>query len=266
MDVNVTTVSDDTNPTEFSTSVVTVANLTDLSTFERVSVILHCVEAWLGAFLNVLTIISILKFEKLCISSHILILCLSCSDCLPFIARIFTILNVTLRENVGIWIKTCVIQTFFLTVSNALSVNTIAAIATERAISIIYPIQARNHLSIRIMQRVAVCMWIIFISLGIICITRGRQPELVVVHCKWKEIYKAEYISYFLNGGFFVASLVTLTMYMAILRKIGSLRSKVTAINNSDKRQQTQVKMCRMMGTGNTPYGLFTFRDKNAFQ
>ena len=254
MDGNVTVVFNDTNPTEFKTfytSAFTVTNLKALSTFERVSVILHCVEAWLGAVLNVLSIISILKFEKLWISSHVLILCLSYSDCLPFIARIFTILNVTLRENVEIWITTCLVQTFFLTISNALSINTIAAIATERAVSIIYPIKARNHLSIRIMQRVAACIWIIIVSLGIICMTRGRKPEVVLVHCKWKEVYKPHYISYLLNGGFMFASLVTLTMYMAILRKIRSIRSKVMAINNSDKRQQIQMKMCRMMGTGN---------------
>ena len=37
----------------------------EISAFEYVSISLHCLEAWLGAFMNVLTIISIVKFDKL---------------------------------------------------------------------------------------------------------------------------------------------------------------------------------------------------------
>ena len=90
----------------------------------------------------------------------------------------------------------------------------------------------------------------ICLALGAVFITDGRRHTITVIHCKWKEIFKENYVKYFSNSGFILASLVTLTMYLAIFCKIRSMRSKVTAGNNGDKRQQTQVKMCRMMGTG----------------
>lgn len=224
----------------------------EISTFEKISISVHCLEAFLGAFLNILTITSILKFKKLWVSSHILILSLSCSDCLPLVARIFTVLNVIYREDLDLWNTTCLLQTYFLILSNSLSVSTIAAIATERALSIVFAVWARNHLSIRVMQKVAIVLWITFIGVTVLFITDGRQKDMVQIHCKWKEVFTPEYYNYGMNAAFISTSLVTLIMYTAIMVKIRSIRSrsKVTSVHLVDKKQQDQIKFSKMMGTG----------------
>ena len=66
--------------------------------------------------------------------------------------------------------------------------------------------------------------------------------------CEWNNVLKEEFMKYCVFVLFSVGSLITLCMYIAILNQTKKLRSKVGT--NTDKRQQKQLKINKMMGTG----------------
>ncbi len=135
-------------------------------------------QALIGAFLNILTIISVLKFDKLRTTSNMLVMSLSISDCLQIFGWIFSIFQEIYRNQRNMWNILCLGQVFCLVLSQGTTVFAICYIATDRAISIIFPIWARNHIARPVMQRIVVVHWMIFSLLTTVVITVGNQVSL----------------------------------------------------------------------------------------
>ena len=217
------------------------------------TVVIFCLEAIFGAFLNTLTIMSVLRFDKLWTPPNILIISLSVGDCLPLVARVFTILEVVLvdrdRET---WRVICYLQTFFTSVSHGLNVYTIAAIAIERAVSISYPIWSRNNVTITSTQKTAVGIWFFAVTKKILEIVFGNKTtEELDGECAWVMVLTRKTILYSVQPGFVLASVITLTMYVVIIWKAKKLKTKVTSSSQGENtRQQRQLKINRMMFTG----------------
>ena len=207
-----------------------------------------CFQALIGAFLNILTIISVLKFDKLRTTSNMLILSLSISGCLPIIAWMFNIFHEIYIDDRRTWNILCLGQVFCLVLSQSTMVIVIAYIATDRAISIIFPIWARNNITVLVMQRIVIAHWIIFLAINIVVIIFGNQVTTCEQKCEWVIVIKADFIKYCIQVGFILGSMVTLCMYIAILYRIRKMKLKVGT--NTDKRQQKQLKINKMMGTG----------------
>ena len=195
------------------------------------TVVVFCLEAIIGAFLNTLTILSVLRFDKLWTPPNILIISLSVGDCLPLIARVFTVLEVVLvdrdRET---WRVVCYLQTFFTSVSHGLNVYTITAIAIERAVSISHPIWSRNNVTITSTKKAAVGIWFFTVTKKILEIIFGNKTtEELNGECAWVMVLTRKTILYSVQPGFVLASVVTLTMYVTIVWKAKKLRNKVTS-------------------------------------
>ncbi len=144
---------------EFIYSIITILNL----------------QALTGALLNILTIISVLTFDKLKTTSNVLVLSLSTSDCLQIFGWIFSIFQEVYRDNRNTWNILCQGQVFCLVLSQGTTVYAISYIAMDRAVSIIFPIWARNHITRPVMQRIVVIHWTVFISLTLVVITFGNK-------------------------------------------------------------------------------------------
>ena len=224
------------------------------------TVVVFCLEAILGAFLNTLTIMSVIRFDKLWTPPNILIISLSIGDCLPLIARVFTILDVVLvdidREG---WRIVCYLQTFFTSVSHGLNVHTIADIAIERAVSVLHPIWSRNNVTIKSTQTAAVVIWFFVVTKKILEIVFGNKTtDELNGDCTWVVVLTRKTILYSVQPEFVLASVITLSMYVTIIWNAKKLKTKVTSSSQGkNKRQQRQLKINRMMGTGKHGFTLF---------
>ena len=233
--------------------------------FIYITVVVFCLEAILGAFLNTLTIMSVLRFDKLWTPPNILITSLSIGDCLPLIARVFTILDVVLVDkDKEAWRIVCYLQTFFTSVSHGLNVHTIAAIAIERAVSVLHPIWSRNNVTIKSTQTAVVVIWFSVVTKKILEIVFGNKTtDELDGDCAWVVVLTRKTILYSVQPEFVFASVVTLTMYVTIIWKARKLKTKVTSSSQGEnKRQQRQLKINRMMGTGK--HGVTLFRTDNS--
>ena len=186
----------------------------DPSYLSTSTVAVFCLEAILGAFLNTLTIMSVLRFDRLWSPPNILIISLSIGDCLPLIARVFTILDVVLvdidREG---WRIVCYLQTFFTSVSHGLNVHTIAAIAIERAVSVVHPIWSRNNVTIKSTQTAAVVIWLFVVTKKILEIVFGNKTtDELNGDCSWVVVLTRKTILYSVQPEFVLASVVTLNV------------------------------------------------------
>ena len=90
--------------------------------------------------------------------------------------------------------------------------------------------------------------WIVFIGINMIVIIVGNQVATSEQNCEWVVVIKEVFIKYCITVGFVLGSMGTLCMYIAILNRIRKMKSKVGT--NTDKRQQKQLKINKMMGTG----------------
>ena len=139
-----------------------------------------------------------IRFDRLWTPPNILIISLSTGDCLPLIARVFTILDVVLvdidREG---WRIVCYLQTFFTSVSHGLNVHTIAAIAIERDVSVLHPIWSRNNVTIKSAQTAAVVIWFFVVIKKILEIVFGNKTTAELNgDCAWVVVLTRKTILY----------------------------------------------------------------------
>ena len=214
------------------------------------SISVLCLEATTGAFLNILTITSILKFRKLQIPSNMLILSLSLSDCIPLPVRFITVMLEMYRSNRNTWNILCTVQISSIILAQAINVTTISLIAVERAISIIFPIWARNNITNESAKMSCLILWGITTPIFLAtALYANNLSNIRTQKCEW-HVYLTDNALTFLIVAFTCFSLLTLIMYMAILWKLRAMKREVSSFGITDGKQQSQLKICRMMGTG----------------
>ncbi len=223
--------------------------------FTHFSVAVLCLEAVVGTGLNCLTIMSVVKFRKLWTSPNMLVIALSVNDCLPLLGRIFTVAHTIVSfDRRDLWTDLCLVQTFILLTSHGANVSLISTIAVERATSIFLPVWSRNNVTVKSVQMVALLVWFSDILVVSLQVSVGHKPSSDMTGiCSWVDVFTGATLTYSIQFGFILCSMVTLILYFAIIWKAKKMKTTVNPVHgqqSENKNQQKQLRITRMMGTG----------------
>lgn len=193
-----------------------------LPVFDTIWLISYMIEKAVGFSANLLTVVAVLKYEKLWKQpTNIWVASLAVADCMNFLAAPFecivlsNVLNVAKPSHLRLMNICCYILSIFGILSFCGNISHIFIIALERFLSVNFPLYMRGKLTIRSAKITAFVTWsliIVKLTLDFIFLNNGMGFSF----CLWHMVFKHEMYNNTILIPFIIISCLTLMMYMRI--------------------------------------------------
>lgn len=182
----------------------------------------YMVEKVIGLSANLLTILAIIKFEKLSQQpSNVLIGSLALADCMNFLAAPFeciafsNTLDMSIPSDEELMNIACYLLSIFGILSFYGNACHIFVIALERFMSVNFPLFMRGKVTVRSAKITALTVWIVIVlklTMDFALLNNGMGFDF----CLWQMVFSYKMYDYTIITPFVIISCLTLALYIRI--------------------------------------------------
>ena len=210
--------------------------------------IIKCTECILGLFGNILTILAVIKFDKLKTGSNVILLSIACSDICTLSAFILESSAdlVAYLEYMAFWRPFCHTLMTLGYFGGIINAHGICFTACDRFIAVKYPLFYRNKMKFYKWLKINAIMWMLhLLRLGI------ESPLAMSVNCKKlcrsENVYNPRIYPFTMMLYFSILSMATTFLYFLVAFLIFKQHKSVGTSNASAKQQKLQKSITKTM-------------------